>query len=662
MLSIDQEGYAPSPVLQALVELLATVELVSQSLSPSPTSSKNAQNLPRIESGSIDDEDIDLRCLNFNELVVEDAVYGVLDSDDPALTRSVTNEIRAIVRSLGASMLLLASSLSHVKCFDVEHEHEPLKSVTQDKKALRVRFAVESTSWIDGVGLRRRKSKEFSRQFDQERSAPLRGHRGGHLGLRAGQQKASIVRASPSWFDRIVSLSKQTLNGAHTHCLPDDIVVEGFVVNSFAKSFLPILSGSMTLKDEHEANGATMNGSIDPVGSFSQFSACFWLYIDSIEGPVSSRSGPLFHKGSRSSSLYPAIRLSSGVINVFLHTQFGRVSLVAPEAISESNWTHICVTCDGVAACLIIDGEEKARSQLLAVPAANSDPIFVGAPPPNVIVSSEEALVPGLSSDSSSVSFEGAVDIAQVRYYFKYLETVQVADIVAKYQPPDVKERKWPDVPSPPIVCKTSDLQRVVQNARRLDWNCDMDQAVMDLVQRVHELWLRKRGHGSQHVKLMTAQPHCVPRETVQRLLSEVVVLANISVDEVIERFFCIRALNQRVHAVLKVPIIDFSQAADAWSLASRLSSLRDLVFTEVKLRPWERVLRETETGGLQHIVINRPRALKAKTKGDPEGCKSVFGQIYRQLHFLRPSVLRCRNRPWSVTYAGEGGQDAGMS
>jgi len=37
-----------------------------------------------------------------------------------------------------------------------------------------------------------------------------------------------------------------------------------------------------------------------------------------------------------------------------------------------------------------------------------------------------------------------------------------------------------------------------------------------------------------------------------------------------------------------------------------------------------------------------------------------VFGQVYRQLHFQRPSQLRTDGRTWNVTYEGEGGTDAG--
>ena len=45
---------------------------------------------------------------------------------------------------------------------------------------------------------------------------------------------------------------------------------------------------------------------------------------------------------------------------------------------------------------------------------------------------------------------------------------------------------------------------------------------------------------------------------------------------------------------------------------------------------------------------------------GDPEGSRSVFGQAFRQLHFVKPDNLRIPGQTWRVTYEGEGGTDAG--
>jgi hypothetical protein len=93
------------------------------------------------------------------------------------------------------------------------------------------------------------------------------------------------------------------------------------------------------------------------------------------------------------------------------------------------------------------------------------------------------------------------------------------------------------------------------------------------------------------------------------------------------------------------------------------LSNISWLILMEVKSKAWKSILTSTASGQSVNITINRPRALKARERGnDPDGIKSVFGQVAQQLHFLRPAQLRIQagNRPFRVKFAGEGGIDAG--
>ena len=124
------------------------------------------------------------------------------------------------------------------------------------------------------------------------------------------------------------------------------------------------------------------------------------------------------------------------------------------------------------------------------------------------------------------------------------------------------------------------------------------------------------------------------------RLFYSYPLLRSIPLPVIRRRFATIRLLNQKLAIIL--PLIDFSQAAASWSLSRRISSLSFLIFYQVKATPWNQILRQTEgrRSGAS-VMVNRSRAVKAREKGDPEGKKSVFGQIYRQLHFLRPAALR---------------------
>ena len=135
-------------------------------------------------------------------------------------------------------------------------------------------------------------------------------------------------------------------------------------------------------------------------------------------------------------------------------------------------------------------------------------------------------------------------------------------------------------------------------------------------------------------------------------------------------RYLMLRMLNYKMKRVF--PLVDFSQVGLEWSLAARLCRLRSLIFTDLKRDPWRKVLRETCSNGRTSVLVNRPRAMKAKERAAERNAsaindnnnlkKTIFGQIYRTLNFVKPSALRCGqgHRPWSVKFEGEGGTDAG--
>jgi hypothetical protein len=133
----------------------------------------------------------------------------------------------------------------------------------------------------------------------------------------------------------------------------------------------------------------------------------------------------------------------------------------------------------------------------------------------------------------------------------------------------------------------------------------------------------------------------------------------NLSLDDIRLRFTAVRLFNRQLAVVL--PLVDFSQTHLSWSLAHSICKLTGLIFPSTKVSLWNKILNSTMSrANKPSVTINRPRALRAKEKGDPEGSRSVFGQAYRQLHFLKPEVLRVPGQTFSVTYEGEGGRDAG--
>eukprot|EP00494_Astrolonche_serrata_P034593 UN34862 len=126
------------------------------------------------------------------------------------------------------------------------------------------------------------------------------------------------------------------------------------------------------------------------------------------------------------------------------------------------------------------------------------------------------------------------------------------------------------------------------------------------------------------------------------------------------KRFLMIAVLNEKISKIL--PLVDFSQASKQNTLACHITRLRHLIFFHNKFKAFRRILVETRSESrVPRVVISRPKALLAKEQGsDPHGKKSVFGQMYRALHFLNVKFLRRDDRQWMVFFEGEGGQDAG--
>lgn len=98
--------------------------------------------------------------------------------------------------------------------------------------------------------------------------------------------------------------------------------------------------------------------------------------------------------------------------------------------------------------------------------------------------------------------------------------------------------------------------------------------------------------------------------------------------------------------------------------LGTLLSKGRSLIFNSIRSAFINRLIERTEVQGSSkfELVISRSRASKFASKGecDNEGRWSVFGQAFRRIHGMAPSVLRRSNQIWDTIFAGERAQDAG--
>lgn len=208
--------------------------------------------------------------------------------------------------------------------------------------------------------------------------------------------------------------------------------------------------------------------------------------------------------------------------------------------------------------------------------------------------------------------------------------------------------------------------------AASMPWSPDADAQLLDLFGAVARALAAKRQQPrSRRSEESTDRP--VPLSQLSAFsphlaldtgrLKTLHLLAGVPHSALRARFTAIQLFNQQLVGVL--PMIDFAQAALPWSMAHRLAKLSHLVLYDVKSEVWNRLL--SQTAAAVHPVsvsVNRLQAAKSadRTDADPDGQRTVFGQLFRQLHFLRPADLRCPRsvRAWHVRYEGEGGTDVG--
>jgi E3 ubiquitin-protein ligase HERC2 len=101
-------------------------------------------------------------------------------------------------------------------------------------------------------------------------------------------------------------------------------------------------------------------------------------------------------------------------------------------------------------------------------------------------------------------------------------------------------------------------------------------------------------------------------------------------------------------------------------SLSHVVHQIKGVYFINTKKSVFDLLLSAGPQGFVQTpaLVVNRIKANKAREApgSDPDGQRSVFGQIFSQLRGVRFETLRCRKdmQVWNVAFVGEGSVDVG--
>ena len=354
-------------------------------------------------------------------------------------------------------------------------------------------------------------------------------------------------------------------------------------------------------------------------------------------------------------------------------------------------WQHIAITADCIGIRMYIDGQLSNSVRTNSALLTNSSPFYIGKCVPYGIESGY-----GNNTTDKFYGFSGCM--LDCRYYLRKLLSKSI-NVYRKNCKPNNKKKpneaciQFETRDKDPIK-KTKISLNVLRSHCRAEinvfnpklWTPSMDNEVMELFENsfsntinseLVELWNEANNNNDQnnqqnnrnniprditqlHIEPYSLHPSSDDIEKYQRI-------QHFDLNILKCRYLMLRMLNYKMQRVF--PLVDFNQVGLEWSLAARLCRLRSLIFSDLKQSPWRKVLQSTCTNGRTSVTVNRPRAMRAKERArenehhdDNNLKKTIFGQIYRTLNFIKPSSLRCSpgQRPWSISFEGEGGTDAG--
>jgi len=718
----DFKGEFQSPTLQGFVELLATADLLQAAFTDSEKKEeKEFKKEKPTKDSSVADRDIDISLLGALILNIRKATYGANESNEVDVTDILQRYVRNFG---GSELVLphKLEQLAHIdEVFSQDPAPRQKKTLAVEYDVMRYVFDSKTQSIVPTVVKSCEKSVSFNATgvavvapppAPVEEEAPW-SRLDRLLGVRREPQAPSraklpvtLARPELSMFDRVVELSRWTLSIQSTGKLPLECVLEARRNSALAQNHYPLPINY----DYQESKGAY--GAPDPTIAGSSYGISMWVYLEQDSSqteserlekekkdkekdaetaaqPLSvevSSAKPeekkfprlLVHKGATFEPISPMNRNqryggASGFTlcldrddNRLVCTMYPSLQTLRTSAYVPLNtWTLVSFAVHSGHARLFINGNREIEQAIHPLPHTN-DPIYVGRLPagvhtliraPNV-----QAQSPPVEHEQKLTPFQGL--IRNARLHSGDMTATIVRDVYNRvtindaFKPEDRNSEPVERKPSIPT-CPLSELCALANGQDTgVQWTPAMDLQLVDMLTAAAEAKLPKhsRQHAPQSVSLMQLNP--VSLDLRPSHLAAYPLLSHLPLQALYDRLAVIQLINHKLSAVL--PLVDFTQAQESWSLAYRLASISHLILHEVKAKAWQNVLRQTNTGGGKNIVVNRPRALKAKAKGETDGLKSVLGQIYRQLHFIRPSQLRTEGRPWRVTYEGEGGTDAG--
>ncbi|GAB5369199.1 hypothetical protein AAMO2058_001385000, partial [Amorphochlora amoebiformis] len=760
--SIDVNRTLHSQTLQALMELLATADLVQKDFSSrhrvGKGDSKDTKDTKEGKETKYTKQDpgkdnkdsklVDVSRLGVRRLVLVEAKYGAASSSGDKDCIDITQALRTHIQRSGGTQLMVPCTLQELaklKPFAID------PATGRDKK-LRMKYRIEAEEYVPGQGIVTRVIKEsVSRNISFSASSKSTANLGD------GEATHMVVQSTPSMFEQVVRISQFTLQSKECDHLIDEADAKEETKTSQKKFKVDLEKRKADKTDSKESNegktpfsrtnlvasdefiskaikfwsleqshmtfvaaegnglefqGNTMVGYPNPGHFGNTFSVTMWLFVQKAPKKGSSPRGILhrgYHIGTGDNAaqkygfrrgkldisyLQFAIVLGAKDNTLFVHcngksgASFARINSKKP--IPLRRWIHLAVVSRGHLVEVYLDGVLEGVLQLPEPAPSSTAPIILGRGQPGFRLGAQAAMGgrpggPPVAAEQAAVSAECVMK--DVRWYVRDITKTEINSVINactakggkrtslkgfQLQLPQGAPTGGPRVEADQLdtIEALSRGEKVKVERKGLHtpdpaiwrywakWNPKMDSQVLRLFGEIAELEQKNKGIARKGTlpSLLNVSARTV--KIPEKLLRTYHLLKDLPEDALRMRFLFIQILNVRILSVL--PMVDFSQALSPWSLAHRISMLSHLIFLEIKNIAWTHILNQTSTGRGHYVNINQPRALKARERGDRSGRKSVFFQLYLQLHFIKPSVLRSDGRPWVVSYQGFGGQDAG--
>lgn len=465
-----------------------------------------------------------------------------------------------------------------------------------------------------------------------------------HCEQRVVGASESLLLSPSSWFTDVVLTSLTAQSLLKKKRLPNQLVNQAVRQLALSNTSLLVTPFAQLEQDHQQGLGFPEYGYLGP-----QFSVSFWLYVesrglpsarDSSEDPSGRNRQILFKGNSRVRQFDLCLSSSRRRLSLCfnsLNSPSSRKLVDIPHPIKYDAWFSCGFSFGHNRLEVYIDGSlVHTDRELQGPPCIVTEPLFFGRLPAGFISAQD---LPGIS---------GAV--RDLRFFNRPLSDEEIGYLGSSAGKSSITA-PWPITPLP----STLDTSLYADYTRELEsWTVQMDS---DFVRLCHEL-CEKIPVGPSS----TQDPFHVPvdlLEFTEKSCANYIEFARFPAPLLRLRFAMLRLFNLRLANIFS--LIDFSQSQISWSLASSLFEIKGYIFTKTKMAMWLSILARTSSrSGSNNVRLNRHSSHKAREKGDPECKRSVFGQLFQQLHFIPPDRLRGTGQTWRVELVAEGGQDAG--